>query len=109
MENEVLKEAINNGINGDAISSTIDDIVNKAEMNNSNPKQMKLTIETIIHMKKNINSIPDKKYASNLVSQNSGKIKAAINDGISPNEIAATLMEGVEKANTRRTKSRLKL
>jgi len=108
MENEVLKEAISSGITGEAVSTTIGDIVNKTEVNGSNPIQVKRTIETIIHMKKNVNSIPDKKYASSLVSSNIEKIKSALNDGISPNEIAQTLMESVEKANSRRTKSRLK-
>lgn len=108
MNNETLKEAINSGITGDAVNSTLEDIVNKVEENNNNPIQVRRTIETIIHMKKNVNSIPDKKYASSLVRENSEKIKAAINEGISPNEIALTLMDSVEKANNRRTKSRLK-
>ena len=108
MNNDILKDAINNGINGEAVNSTLTDIINKSENNNSNPIQVKRTVETIVHMKKNINSIPDKQYASSLVRNNSEKIKAAINEGISPSEIALTLMEGLEKANNRRTKSRLK-
>lgn len=108
MNNETLKEAINSGIAGEAVSSTIEDIVKKSDEISSNPIQVKRAIETIIHMKKNVNSIPDKKYASSLVRENSERIKAAINEGISPNEIAITLMEGVEKANNRRTKSRLR-
>lgn len=108
MSNETLKEAINSGINGVAVSSTIEDIVKKSDETKTNPIQVKRTIETIIHMKKNVNSIPDKKYASSLVRNNSERIKSALNEGISPSEIASTLIEGVEKANNRRTKSRLK-
>jgi len=108
MNNEVLKDAIYNGIDGEAVKDTLGDVVNKVEEKGTNPVQVKRTIETIAHMKKNVNSIPDKKYASSLVSENSERIKTALNDGISPNEIAATLIESVKKANDRRTKSRLR-
>ena len=108
MNNDILKDAIYTGIEGEAIKATIEDIVVKSEENNVNPIQMKKAIEEIAHMKKNINSIPDKKYASNLVKENSTRIKSALNEGISPNEIAATLMDSVQKANSRRTKSRLR-
>ena len=108
VNNEVLKEAIYSGIDGEAVKDTLVDVINKAEEKGSNPIQVKRTIETIAHMKKNVNSIPDKKYASRLVSDNSEKIKSALNDGITPNEIASTLMQTVQKANNRRTKSRLK-
>ena len=103
-----LKEALNNGINGEAVGATLNDIVNKSSELGKMPKQAKNVVETIIYMKKNVNSIPDKKYASNLVMDNSERIKSALNEGISPNEIAVTLMETLEKANTRRTKSRLR-
>jgi len=104
----MLKEAINSGVDAEAVNSTLNDMVSKTNEKGKVPRQVKNVIETIVHMKKDINNIPDKTYASNFVRQNSEKIKAAINDGISPNEIAVTLLESTEKANDRRTKRRLK-
>lgn len=108
VDNEMLKEAINDGIDAQAVNSTLGDIVDKANKKGKTPVQFKRVLETIVHMKKNTNNIPDKTYASNFVRENSEKIKAAINEGIHPSEIAATLMESTEKANDRRTKRRLK-
>ena len=108
MENEMLKEAISNGVDAEAVNSTLNDIVSKTNEKGRVPRQVKHVIETIVHMKKGVNNIPDKTYASNFVRENSEKIKAAISDGISPNEIAQTLLESTEKANDRRTKRRLK-
>lgn len=108
MNNEMLKEAINSGVDAEAVNSTLNDMVNKVNEKGKAPRQVKHVIETIVHMKKDVNNIPDKTYASNFVRQNSEKIKSAISDGISPNEIATTLLESTEKANDRRTKRRLK-
>lgn len=108
MNKEILKDAIESGINAEAVNSTLEDIDSKSNKKGQNPKQVKMVVETIADMKKNINSIPDKKYASDLVRVNHEKIKAALNEGISPNEIAAILIESTEKANSRRTKSRLR-
>jgi hypothetical protein len=108
MEKEMLKEAVDNGIDSEAIDSTLNDIVSRTNKNGKVPIQVKRVIETIVHMKKDVNNIPDKTYASNFVRENSEKIKAAIKDGISPSEIATTLVECTEKANDTRTKRRLK-
>ena len=108
MDKEILKEAINSGVDAEAVNFTLNDMVSKTNEKGRVPRQVKHVIETIVHMKKDINNIPDKTYASNFVRQNSMRIKSAINDGISPNEIATTLFESTEKANDRRTKRRLK-
>ena len=108
MDKEMLKEAINSGVDAEAVNSTLNDMVSKTNEKGKVPRQVKHVIETIVHMKKNVNNVPDKTYASNFVRQNSERIKSAINDGISPNEIAITLLESTEKANDRRTKRRLK-
>ena len=108
LNEESIKDAIRNGINGDAVGATLEDVINKSDELGKNPRQVKNVVETIVHMKKNVNSIPDKKYASNIVKENSEKIKRALSEGIRPNEIATTLIESVQKANSRRTKSRLR-
>lgn len=108
MDKELLKEAINSGVDAEAVNSTLNDVVSKTNEKGRVPHQVKNVIETIVHMKKDVNNIPDKTYASNFVRENSERIKAAINDGISPNEIATTLLESTERANDRRTKRRLK-
>ena len=108
LNEESIKDAIRNGINADAVGATLQDVINKSDELGKNPRQVKNVVETIVHMKTNVNSIPDKKYASSIVKENSEKIKRALQDGISPNEIATTLIESVQKANSRRTKSRLR-
>lgn len=108
MNKDILKDAISNGIDSNAVNATIGDVISYSDKINNSPKQVKDVLETIVEMKKNVNSIPDKKYASEMVRNNSERIKSALNEGISPSEIAQTLMESVEKANNRRTKSRLK-
>ena len=105
---ESIRQSIEEGISAEAVNSTIADILNKTDEIRKTPRHVKGAIETIVHMKKDVNNIPDKTYASNFVRENNEKIKAAINDGISPNEIATTLLESTEKANDRRTKRRLK-
>ena len=93
---ENINGAIKNGISGEAVGSTLEDVVNKAD-EIGNAKQIKKTVETIVDMKENNNTKVDESYASNLVKNNSEKIEAAINEGITPKEVATTLVNETNK------------
>lgn len=93
---ENIRGAIESGISGEAVESTLEDVVNKAD-EKGNTKQIKETVETIVDMKETQNTKIDESYASNLVKNNSEKIEAAINDGITPNEVANTLINETNK------------
>lgn len=102
--NEYLKDAIYNGIEGEAINSTIDDVLNKS----TNKKQVKKVVETIVDMKKDTPNVASMNYASNFVKENSEKIKGAINDGLSSKEIAKTLIENTNNAIDKNSKKQLR-
>ena len=105
---ENIKDAISNGIDADAVNSTLDDMVSVSLETGKTPKQMKEVVESIVEMKKDTNNIKDETYASNFVKENNQKIVSAINDGISPNEIAQTLVEATDKANDKKSRKHLK-
>ena len=105
---EYLKDAIYNGIEADAVNSTIEDMLNKVDEIGKKPKQVKKVVETIVDMKKDVSNIESTEYASSFVNQNSEKIKHAINDGISSKEIAKTLVENTKNAKDKKSKRQLK-
>jgi len=105
---EYIKDALNNGIDSDAVNATLDDMMNKSDEIGKTPEQVKEVVETIVDMKKDTPNVNDETYASNFVQENNKKIESALNDGISPNEIASTLVETTNKANDRKNKRRLK-
>ncbi len=105
---ENIKDAISNGIDGEAVNSTLGDIVAKMDETGKNPKQAKEVVETIVEMKRDTENVVDESYASSFVRENNAKIKSAINDGITPKEIAMTLVNSTKKAKTRKSKKHLK-
>ena len=105
---ENIKDAISNGIEGEAVNSTLDDMVSVSIETGKTPKQMKEVVESIVEMKKDTENAVDETYASSFVKENNQKIVSAINDGISPNEIAQTLVEATDKANDRKSRRHLK-
>ena len=105
---EYIKEALNNGIDSDAVNSTLEDIVNRSDEMGKTPEQVKEVVETIVDMKKETENVSDEQYASEFVKENNKKIESALNDGISPEEITSTLVESTNKANDRKSKSHLK-
>lgn len=98
IENENnIRDAIENGISGEAVESTLEDVINKSDELKSNPEQIKDTVEAIVDMKEESSQKKDESYTSSYVKNNSEKIKSALNDGISPNEIATTLSDEASK------------
>ena len=95
---EYIKEAITEGIDAEAVNSTLGDIVTKMEETGKNPEQVKEVVETIVYMKKDTENVVDESYASSFVKENNAKIKSAINDGITPKEIARTLVNSAKNA-----------
>ena len=105
MQNEEnLKDAINNGVSGEAVTSTIEGIIENT--NGNVPKQVGQTIQAIAEMKSTPN-IPSDEYLSSFVNKNSEKIKAALNDGIEPEEISQTLVNQLNNSNTKQSKKKL--
>ena len=105
---ENIKDALNNGIDAEAVNSTLDDMVSVSLERGKTPKQMKEVVESIVEMKKDTENVVDESYTSSFVKENNQKIVSAINDGISPNEIARTLVEATDKANDRKSRKHLK-
>jgi len=105
---ENLKSAITEGISGEAVESTLDDVVNVAEKNGKTPKQLQETVETIVEMKGDTENVIDETYASNFVKQNNEKIKGALEEGITPKEVATTLVNSTNKSSTKKGKKHLK-
>ncbi len=103
-----LRDALSTGINREAVNSTLDDMIQKSNQIGNTPKQAKEVVESIVEMKKNTENILDESYASNFVRENNAKIKSAINDGISSEEIARTLVASAKKTNTKNEKRHLK-
>lgn len=101
---EYIRDAINRGIDGSAISSTLNDVMDRSDMTKKNPTQVKEVIETIVSMKNKNIETEDFNYSSNFVRTNSDRIKSALNDGIEPQEIAETLMISSNNKDKRRLK-----
>lgn len=104
---EYIKDALENGIDANATKETLSDALNKADNLNQTPKQVKEVIDVVVEMKSDVNDIANPSYASELVKGNSAKIKSALIDGITPEEVSKTLINNVEKANTKKSKRHL--
>lgn len=104
---ELIKDAINEGISGDAVESTLEDVINKSDEVGKTPKQVKEVVETIVDMKEKENIKVDEKYASEFVKNNSDKIESALSDGITPKEVTVTLVNSTNEATNRKGKKHL--
>lgn len=103
-----IKSATMEGISGEAVGVTLEDVISVADSKGKTPLQVKDTVEAIVEMKSDIESKNDEKYASELLKENSGKIEAAINEGITPKEVATTLVNSTNKSNNKKGKSHLR-
>lgn len=103
-----IKDAVMEGIDAEAVSSTLEDVVNIADSKRKTPPQVKDAVDAIVEMKSDTQNKIDESYSSNLVKQNSEKIKSALNDGISPKEVATTLVNSTKNSNTKKGRKHLK-
>lgn len=100
MDNNItndVNDAVRTGISGEAVKETVEEIVDK---DGKVPAQFKDTVEVVAEMK---NDKPDNfnpEYESNLVQNNSNRIKEALNEGIEPGEIATEIARTSVNANT---------
>lgn len=99
---ENVKEAIENGISGEAVEATLEDMINKSDGLSKTPSQIKDAVETIVDMKELENTKTNEAYASNFVKNNSEKIESALNDGISAKEITDTLVKETNEKERKR-------
>lgn len=105
---EHIKEAISEGIGADAVNSTLEDVVNRSDELGKTPEQVKEIVETIVDMKDTNENKIDESYASDFVKENNQKIKSALNNGISPDEVSKTLVNSTDKSNTKKDRKHLK-
>ncbi len=96
---EILKEAINSGISSDTIRDTLNNLIEKKDRTGKTPKQISKAVASIAYMKKDIKLPDTEEYYSSVVKNNSARIKSALNDGISPVEIASSLLDTVNSSN----------
>ena len=93
---EYLSDAISNGLSGEAVNSTLEDVVAKADELGKTPVQLKKSVEVITEMKSDIEKSNNEEYKSTLVKENSERIKCALADGITPVEVQTTLNKSLE-------------
>ena len=102
-----IKQATIEGISGDAIEATLEDMVNISDSKGKIPSQVKDTVEAIVEMKKDTENKVDPTFASEFVKENNEKIKIALNEGISPKEVTTTLVNSTSDATNRKGKKYL--
>lgn len=106
-ENNLI-DALNNGISPDAVTKTLENMIEKSNRYAKSPKQVKTVVNSLVSMKEVPNSRLDYNYQSNYVRQNSEKIKAATVDGLTPAEIRKTLTERTDNAIDKNNKDELR-
>ena len=103
-----IKEAINIGISSEAVGATLDDVVTVSDSKEKVPVQVKNTVAAIVEMKSDVENKIDHNYASEYVKNNNEKISAALEEGITPKEVATTLINSTEKSNSKKGRKHLK-
>ena len=104
---EYLTAAIKSGVSGEALSSTLEDIVEKVKQTGKTPTQLKDTVEVIAKMKSDIKNTNSLEYSSTLVKENSEKFKSALNEGLTSDEVVTSLTNSLNSSNTKKGKEHL--
>ena len=107
-EKENIKSAAMEGISGEAVGSTLEDVVNVADSKGKTPSQVKNTVEAIVEMKSDTDNKIEEAYVSDFVKENSKKIESALDEGITPKEVATTLVNSTNNSNTKKGRKHLK-
>lgn len=105
---EYLKSAIETGIDAETVNSTLEDIVNKSDVKGNTPKQAKEVVESIVEMKKSTENVIDESYASDFVKENNAKLKSALDDGLSSEEVTKALVTSAKNAKGKEGKRNFK-
>lgn len=98
-----LKDALYDGINSKAICETLESLANSQSF----PKQAADTVEVIADMKDVPNKSFDERFVSDFLKKNSDSIILALKDGISPNEIANSLLKNLNEENSLDSREKL--
>lgn len=101
IDKEYIKSAIEKGVSSEGIKNSIEDMLNKSDEVGHTPEQIRDVIDTISSMKQTPNVV-DNSYNSALVREKSAKIKSAITEGLTPNEVSHTLENNLEKQDDNR-------
>ena len=70
-----IKSAVMEGISGETVGATLEDVINTSDFKGRTPIQVKDTVEAIVEMKSDVEVKTDESYASNLFKENSKRIK----------------------------------
>lgn len=101
IDKEYIKSALEEGVSGEGIKNSIEDMLDKSDEIGHTPEQIRDVIDTISSMKQSPNVV-NNSYNSALVRENSAKIKSAITEGLTPNEVSHTLENNLEKQDDNR-------
>lgn len=101
IDKEYIKSAVEEGVSGEGIKNSIEDMLDKSDEIGHTPEQIRDVIDTISSMKQSPNVV-DNSYNSALVRENSAKIKSAITEGLTPSEVSYTLENNLEKQDDNR-------
>lgn len=101
IDKEYIRSALEEGVSGEGIKNSIEDMLDKSDEIGHTPEQIRDVIDTISSMKQSPNVV-DNSYNSALVRENSAKIKSAITEGLTPNEVSHTLENNLEKQDDNR-------
>ena len=64
-----IRSAVTEGISGEAVEATLEDVINTSDFRGKTPIQVKNTVEAIADMKSNVDSKRDESYASELFKE----------------------------------------
>ena len=96
---QLIREAINNGISPDSIYETLSKMFGSGDLSKYSKRQVELAISNICDMKVTTPSRFNPEYSSELIKNNYDKIIAALKDGISPEEVVSKLIKAVKDPN----------
>lgn len=98
-----VKDALYDGINSSAVRAILGDLANADRF----PSQAKDTVRIIASMKGAPNKYVDERFLSDFIKTNSASIISALKDGLTPDEIATSLLKNLDGNNSLDSKREL--
>ena len=98
-----IKDALYDGIKPEAVSDTLERLARADTF----PPQAKDTVRIIASMKGAPSKNMDERFLSDFIRANSASIVSALKDGLTPNEIASSLIKNLDGNNSLESKREL--
>lgn len=98
-----IKDALYDGIKPEAVSDTLERLVRADTF----PPQAKDTVRIIASMKGVPSKNMDERFLSDFIRANSASIVSALKDGLTPNEIASSLIKNLDGNDSLESKREL--